>query len=191
MSKESIVERILSDANAEAEAILADAREKADLVVAGAEEEARKDRLGTEAEVRERRAGILEGKAAAARLDSAKILLAEKRRVIDAVYGLALKKLLSLGEKETLALAERLLQEHAEEGDVILFAPNYPCANAVTKLAVFREKKLKLSFEQAKISGGFILRGENSDKNLSYEALLAADREEHQAEIAEKIFITG
>ena len=45
-----------------------------------------------------------------------------------------------------------------------------------------------LSPERAEIGGGFVLRGKTSDKDLSYGALLAADREEHQAEIAAELF---
>ena len=61
----------------------------------------------------------------------------------------------------------------------------------VSALPVVREKGLKVSPKSAKIDGGFMLCGKNSDKNLSYGALLAQDREEYQAEIASKIFITG
>lgn len=53
------------------------------------------------------------------------------------------------------------------------------------------EKNLKNSGKTADIDGGFILIGKNSDKDLSYGALLALDREERQAEIAAKLFSDG
>lgn len=98
------------DAEQEAGEILKTAEEKAAAVIAAASAVRKKGRRESEAEVREKTSGIFERKAAAARLDSAKILLSEKRRVIDAIYASALKKLVDLNEEECLALTERLLK---------------------------------------------------------------------------------
>jgi len=86
MGVENIVERIISDAEKSAEDMISEAREKAGEVVADAETRAERNKKGTEAELKIKIKSIDDGKAATARLDSAKILLAEKRRVIDAVY---------------------------------------------------------------------------------------------------------
>ncbi len=188
MSKEAIVERILSDAEAEAQAMIAEAEAKGVEVLAAARVRAEENQAETEREISERAKAIADGKAAAARLESAKILLSEKRRVIDAVYARALEKLLSLGEKESVSLAERLLETYAEEGDEVVFAQNFAYADEVCSLPVFAKKKLKVSSEQEEIAGGFMLRGEKADQDLSYAALLAADREEHQGELAAKLF---
>lgn len=64
MSKEAIVERILSDAGAEAEAIIKDAEEKAAAVVAAASSRAEKGRRDSEAEVKVKTGSIFERKAA-------------------------------------------------------------------------------------------------------------------------------
>ena len=55
-------------------------------------------------------------------------------------------------------------------------------------LPIVKEKGLKLAPESAEIDGGFRLKGTVSDKDLSYGALLAADRERYQAELAREIF---
>lgn len=188
MSAEAIVERIISDAEKGAGDMLSEAREKAGEVIAEAEKLAERNRVGTEAELKVKIKGINDGKAATARLDSAKILLAEKRRVIDTVYEKALEKLVALGRRESVSIAERLLNAYAEEGDEIVFAANYKFAQDVAKLSVVAEKKLKIALKGVNIDGGFILRGEKSDKDLSYGALLALDREAHQAEIARRLF---
>ncbi|MDE7087765.1 MAG: hypothetical protein K2O67_06200, partial [Clostridia bacterium] len=121
-------------------------------------------------------------------LDGAKASLAEKRRVIDVVYKNALEALISLDKKSSLALADRLLSEYADDGDEIAFASNYKYAAEVSKLDVVKEKKLKISNGKPGIDGGFILKGKNSDKDVSYGALLQFDREEYQAEIAAAVF---
>lgn len=188
MAKEAIVERIISDAQAEAQALVAEAEKKAEAAVAAASLRAETTKADTEKEVAARAKAIAEGKAATARLDSAKILLGEKRRVIDTVYARALEKLLALSEKECLSLTALLLERYAEEGDEIEFAENYIFPDKAVSLPVVKQKKLTVSSRRAKIDGGFLLRGTVSDKDLSYGALLGADREEHQAEIAAELF---
>lgn len=189
MGKEAIVQRIISDAEAAAAAAISEAEQQAAEIIAQAEERANREKLGTQAVIAEKTKAIKDGKAAAARLDSAKILLAEKRRVIDALYGGALEKLKNLGKTEALALAENLLSAYAEEGDEIVFATDYLYKSEVAKLPVVAEKKLKVLGKTADICGGFVLLGKNSDKDLSYKALLSLDREARQAEIAAKIFL--
>lgn len=191
MSKEAILERIISDAQASAEAAIADAQNKSAQIVAEAETGAERDKKGTQAYIAERRKAILDGKSATARLDSAKVLLAEKRRVIDTVYAHALEKLKALPQKDAVKLAESLLLNYAEDGDEIVFAANFQYKAQVLKLSVISEKNLKNTGKTADIDGGFVLVGKNSDKDLSYGALLALDREERQSEIAAKLFANG
>ncbi len=188
MSKEAIVERILSDAEAEAQVMISEAEKKAAGIVADAEARVEAQKAETRRECAELARSIAEGKAATARLDSKKILLKEKRRVIDTVYDRALKKLLALGEKESLSLAEKLLKTYADEGDEVVFAENFAYAEQAAALSVFKEKKLVLSEERAKIDGGFLLRSKKSDRDVSYGSILSADREEHQAELASALF---
>ena len=74
--------------------------------------------LGAKAEAEAKAKSILDGKAASARLDCAKIELAEKRGVLDSVYEKALKKLKELDKKTAVALAGGLLAKYAEDGDL-------------------------------------------------------------------------
>ena len=143
MNEQAIVERIISDAEEEARAIIKEAEARFAQTVAAANGRAERNRRGTEAEVRAKAVAVSDGKAASARLDGAKILLGEKRGVIEEVYARALKKLVGLGEKETLYLSARLLGDYAEEGDEIVFAENCPFAQNVAALPVGKEKSLK------------------------------------------------
>lgn len=189
MSAQVIVERIISDAEQEARDIINDAEEKAAKTLAEATKRAERNKQGTEKEVSEKIKGIFDGKAATARLDSAKIALGEKRGVIDEIYSRALKQLVGLDKADAVSLAERLLSAYAEEGDEIVFAENYRFKEEVSRLPVIAEKNLKVGLKQANLDGGFMLCGSNSDKDLSYGALLSVDREEYQAEIAAKLFM--
>nr|MBR6778300.1 hypothetical protein [Clostridia bacterium] len=122
MSTQVLVERILADAKTEADAIVAEAEAKAEKIIAEATARAEKYRQATEVEVGEKCKSILEKRAAAARLDSAKVLLREKRRVLDAIYDEALSRLLELSKEESVKLIASLLACYAEEGDEIVFA---------------------------------------------------------------------
>lgn len=188
MSVQAIVERIISDAEDSANAIIAEAEARSNEVIAEAEKRAERAKKGALAEISQKTQAVLSGKAATARLDCAKILLAEKRRVIDEVYSRALQKLINLNKPQTLKLAERLLSAYAEDGDEVVFADGFKYAAEVSKLAVVKEKNLKISLKGVNIRGGFVLRGQKCDKDLSYGALLEYDREERQAELAAKIF---
>lgn len=188
MSKETIVQRIISDAETEADAIIADAERRAGEVIAAADEKARRNLEGTRADADRRAKAIADGQAATARLDCAKIDLAAKRRVLDAVYSRALESLMNIGEKDSLAIAAHVLERYAESGDEILFDENYKYAGAVSKLPIIAEKSLTIAKTKGKIGGGFILKGKSCDKDVSYSALLAADREERVAEVAAALF---
>ena len=185
---ERIVERILSDAKAEAEAILAEATAKAER--ARAESNARVEAWKNEtvSEMDERRKSILEKKAAAARLESGKILLAEKRRVIDTIYDEAHSRLLELPKEDCLQLIARMLGAFTEDGDEILFSENFQYENDVLLLPIVAQRNLKVSKDRLPLDGGLRLRGEKSDKDISYGAILKADREEYQASIAKNLF---
>ena len=187
-SKELIRERILFDAAAEAQAIENSAKEKGDEIIAVAMRKAEQERRETEVEAKEKFDSVQEKRAAAARLESSKIWLAEKRKVIDGIYVLALERLVTLEKEPSVRLADSLLKKYAEYGDEIVFAENYKFVTDIALLPVIEKLGLKISKERVKIDGGFLLRGEKSDKDLSYGALLSADREAHQAELAREIF---
>lgn len=188
MSLETLKEKILSDAEKEAEILLSGAKKKAEAIEAAANEEAGISRENEEREVKERIRALEEGSAATVRLETKKFNLRQRRRVIDTIYDRAFESLMKLSEKESTELLLRLLKEYAETGDTVALSADYPHPAAAEKAIV--KAGYKLSSARAKIKGGFYLYGKKCDRDISYEALLKADREEHQAELAAKIFRT-
>ncbi|MCD8201328.1 MAG: hypothetical protein LUD47_04610, partial [Clostridia bacterium] len=103
----------------------------------------------------------------------------------------ALKNLNALGVEDAVELCESLLVKYAEDGDEIVFASGFPYVEKVESLNVVKERGLKVSFDKNdEIDGGFMLKGKNADKDLSYATLLADDRKENETEIARRIFNT-
>ncbi len=188
MSTQNVVERILSDANAEAEKIIQDGNAKAMDIRRASMEKAQSKQREVEAEVQEKARVLIEKKEAAARLECSKIALSAKRKVIDQLYAMALKRLVSLDKEQTLALAKSLLEKYAEEGDVICLAENFAYESELAILPVIEKKGLSIAKDRLGLDGGMRLIGKLSDKDLSYGALLKADRDKFQAELAAKIF---
>lgn len=193
MSLESIVEKIRSDGRAEAEKLLAAGRRKADEIENSAKENAEKLRRETEADVQKRAQSIAERYAATARLDVKKIRLAARKKAVESVYAQAKKRLCLLNEEETLRLFNRLLCAYAEEGDKVIFADNFAYEKSVKLLPVFTQKKLSVvsaAQKSVSIDGGMYLTGKTADKDLSFDALLKADAEENESNVASAIFGT-
>ena len=188
MSTQLVVERILSDAAAEAEAIVKEAETKAKNVLADASARVENAKNAMEAELKAKRESIFEKKRATARLDGAKLLLGEKRKTLDAIYSMALSRLQTLEKEDCLRLTARLLETYAETGDEIFFAENFAYAKEAEGLPVIEEKSLKIATERLALDGGMRLKGAKADKDLSYGALLAADRDENQAALAATLF---
>jgi V/A-type H+-transporting ATPase subunit E len=188
MSAENIIQRILSDGESEANAIIANAEKTAAAMLAEVSSRAETRRKETETEVGKRVESIFEKRAADARLESAKILLAEKRKVLDRVYQLALQRLVALEKEDCLKLFASLLQSYAEEGDEIFLAENFRYEKELALLPIVQEKKLKIARERISLDGGMRLIGKVSDKELSFGAILATDRENYQAALAAELF---
>ena len=188
MSMDQVVERILSDAKNEAEHILAEANVKADSMLAAVSVYCEKELRATEADVKAKVDDIFEKKAATARLDGAKLLLSEKRKTLDAIYGQALQRLLSLNKEDCLRLYKCLLETYAENGDEVYFAENFNYATDVEQMSIGAERNLKVMPYRLALDGGMRLCGQKSDKDLSFGALLAADKEKYQTTLTTRLF---
>ena len=188
MSIQNVVDKILLDAKAEASAIVTAAEERSAKLLAESTLRVENTRKEVEEETQKKAGSILEKRAADARLACAKIVLEEKRAVIDAVYALALQKLLALNKEDAVRMCDNLLCRYAETGDTVYFAENFKYTDAIVSLPVCKEKNLQFAKERIAIDGGMRLIGKIADKDLSFGALLSADRDENQASLAAALF---
>ena len=188
MSKQEIIDRILADAQAQAENVLAQANQKAAGILADAEAYAKKETEEAQRECNEYAKDVMDKKAAAARLEASKVVLAEKRKVLDYIYSVALSKLKEHSTEEPLAFYGGLLERYAEQGDVVYFPEGFSKVDDVAALPVFAEKGLQVAPDRAKIDGGVLLVGEKADKDVSLKALIEQDKELYLSSIAAEIF---
>ncbi len=195
MGAEKVIEKILADAKAEAQKIKQQAQEKQ-----AAEQAKLNEQLGEYNEqtrlLAEKRAGdeklhIL----ATARMDIAKQLLTEKRKILDEVFDQARQQLQNLSDEQYCKLMTKLMLEAVETGDEEVVVGkeekriDQQLINKVNEQLNSNKKgNLKLSDERQDIEGGFILKRGKIKNNVSIEVLLAQARKELEIELAKELF---
>ena len=197
MSVEKIVEKILTDAKAEAERILEEARREADRIRAQGEQEALAAQQpilrGAEMEAQRRRLMHL----SLAQLEARNKILAARRQALDQVFAEAAKRLAALKDQEYWEFLRRLLIQAAETGEEeILLSPqdrarlNANFLESVNAELIKMGKKgaLRIAQENRDLSGGFVLRGQGYEANVSLSVLLRQAKESLESEVASILF---
>lgn len=195
MEAQQVVDKILADAQDEAQKIRNQAQEKE-----AAEQAVLEQQLieyHTETEQLAQKAGEDE-KAhilAAARMEIAKELLAQKRKILDQLFEQARQQLQNLPDRDYKDVMKKFMTEAVETGDeeVVIGAQetriNKEFINQVNQqLSTHGKCNLKLSKEKQDISGGFILKRGKIKTNVTIDVLLDQARKELEIELAKKLF---
>ena len=194
MEAEQVIEKILSDARAEAEKITNEAKERM------AAEQAKAD--AKLAEYRQQAAVLAQQAAedekshilAGARMNAAKEYLAEKSKILDEVFERAAQRLGELPDDEYRALMGRLVAEAVETGDeeVIIGKDekriDQSLVDEVNSKLQGDKKNLKLAADRHDLSGGFVLRRGKIKTNVSPAVLLGQARNDLVIELAKTLF---
>jgi V/A-type H+-transporting ATPase subunit E len=195
MEAEQVIEKILSDAKAQAETITKEAETKVAAEQAKADEQLAEYRQQAEVlaqqAAEDEKAHIL----AAARMEAAKEYLAEKSRILDDVFAQARQRLGELPDDEYRALMARLMLEAVETGDeeVVIGKDetriDQNLINDVNgKLADGKKRELRLAEDRHDLPGGFILRRGKIKSNVSPDVLLGQARNDLVIELAQSLF---
>jgi V/A-type H+-transporting ATPase subunit E len=195
MEATQVVDKILADAKAEAQKI----KKQTD-----SNEAAEQAKLNEQLDDYKKQTEILAKKAgedeeshilAAARMDIAKQLLAEKRKILDEVFEQARQQLQNLPEQDYRSLCKKLMLEAVETGDEEVIVDkkdnriNQDFIDQVNqKLSSKGKGKLKLSEQKQDIGAGFILRRDQIKTNVSLDVLLEQARKELEIELAKELF---
>jgi V/A-type H+-transporting ATPase subunit E len=197
MEAKQVVEKILADAKAEAEKI----KKRTD-----ANEAAERAKLTEQLNEYKKQTEILAKKAgedeqshilAAARMNIAKQLLAEKRKILDEVFEQARRQLQNLPENEYRSLCTRLMLEAVETGDEeVVIDKNEQRINQNLIYQVNQQlsskgkgkSELKLSDQKQDIGAGFILKRGQIKTNVSLDVLLEQARKELEIDLVKELF---
>lgn len=195
MNAEQVVQKIMSQAKAEADKILAAAREAAgkekqrlDQELVGFAGEARK---AAEAAGQDKLARML----AAARMQNARELLAAKGQVLDELFARAKQRIEQMPDGEYLELMKRLIHKSVQTGqeEVIVGRHegriNQDFLNRINgELAGQGKGQLRLSPTREDISGGFILSSGKVRINASVDVLVAQLRDTMEMQLTAELF---
>jgi V/A-type H+-transporting ATPase subunit E len=195
MEAEQVTDKILADAKAEADKITEEGREKEAAEQTELDEQLRQYQEQTQALAekagQDKRAHLL----AAARMEIARQLLAEKRKMIDDVFDQAHQQLRSLSDEDYSRLCTRLMLDAVETGDEEVIVDknewriNFDFVKNVNReLGPGYKGNLRLADEKQDLGGGFILRRGKIKNNVSFEVLLNQARKELEIELAKDLF---
>jgi len=195
MNAEQVVQKILAEAQAEAEAIVSEAKARA------AEQAAR-----TEAEIAEfdARTGELAKDAAedklrrmlaGSRMANAKQMLTAKVAILDEVFENTKAAVNRMPDEAYLSLMTELIKQAVETGDEeVIVGKNEARINhnfikeVNRQLGTGFKGNLRLGTERADISGGFILSRGKVQINASTDVMIDTLRESMEIELARELF---
>lgn len=190
MSKEAIIDKILSDANLKADAIIGEANGKADEIISLAAKQCKDYLYQSKTEIDRLSLEIDERSRSVAELDARKLLLAAKTQVLDSVYAKTLEKLRNLDKEQYSALIFAML-ENAKDGDVVIVSEREKDIVTKQSLADFAKKKgikLTLADKFGDFDGGVIISENGVDNNFTLDVEVSILREQTETKIAKEIF---
>jgi len=195
MEAEQVVQKILADAQAEAERIAAEADLKEADEQAKLSEQLAQYRKQTESLAKKAGEDEESHILAAARMDMARQLLAEKRKILDEVFERARRQITEMPDEPYRHLCTKLMLQAVETGDEEVIVDknerriNHDLVHQVNQqLGPNRKGALKLADERHDLGAGFILRRGKVKTNVSLEVLLDQARKELEIELARQLF---
>lgn len=187
--KEAIINKILEDADEQAQSILSQAEKSSNDAIALAKEWADCYKTAQQKILDKDLEEILSRRLTVAELDNRKLILKAKQDLIEDTFSVALDKLCSLGKTYYTKLVNKLLTENADMCDeVILSCDGVLTTKDIESLEVFKEKKLKVSDKKGDFKGGVMLVGNNCDKDLTFKAIVSNAKEELISAVAKILF---
>ncbi len=195
MDAENVVAKILADAKAEAEKIKTQAQEKLAAEQAKLDEQLARYKEQTDALAQKAGEDEKSHLLAAARMQIAKELLIEKRRILDEVFEQAREQLQNLPDDQYRQLITDLILGAVETGEEEVIVDkdenriDQEMLDLVNQQLAYENKgNLRLSDQRQDLGGGFILKRGRIRTNVSVEVLLAQARRELEMELAKELF---
>jgi len=193
MQAEQVIDKILSDARAQADAIRKQAEEREAAEMAKLNEELARFEQGTKALVEKAAADERSQRLAVARMEAAKEHLVSKVALLDDVFAQARQKIEKLPDGEYHELMAKLMTAAAETGEEKV-VPGKNDARIDAKLvadvnARLKDKgKLTLGDEKHNFGGGFLLQRGKVRTNVSIDVLVGQARKDLEIEVAKDLF---
>lgn len=190
MSKQAIIDKIISDAQLKADAIVGEAKNKADEIIADTAEVCKGYIYNSKADT-DRAVFDLEARSkTVAELDAKKLQLSAKAQILDRIFARTLDKLKNLDKERYTALVFAMLQ-NAEDGDEVVISQrenDVVTKESLEKFAKERGINLTLCDKLGDFDGGVVIKSKGVDKNFTLEVETQLLKEELETQIAKEIF---
>jgi V/A-type H+-transporting ATPase subunit E len=193
MQAEQVVEKILSDARAQADAIRKQAGEREAAEMAKVNEDLARFEQQTKTLAEKAAADERSQRLAVARMEAAKEYASAKASLLDEVFNQARQKLEKLPDNEYRELMARLMAAAVETGTEKVIAGKNDAridAKLVADVnARLKDKgKLTLADEKHNFGGGFLLQRGRVRTNVSLTVLVEQARKDLEIEVATDLF---
>ena len=182
---QNMIDKILTDAKAEARKITDEAEREAEAVLEAARAKAQKESaaLGELAQAEADKAAAKE--ISSAEMQAKKMILTQKQTILEEVIASAKAKLLSLTEMEYKVIIIGMLDKAEIDKDAeIIFNPKDKAAFG----SEISEKGYHISNETRDIDGGFIVKKGDIEYNYSFESIISVEKEDIEQIAAEILF---
>ncbi|MBQ4347888.1 MAG: hypothetical protein IJC39_05530 [Firmicutes bacterium] len=182
---QNIIDKILSDAKAEAAVIIEQAEAEAGKIIADAEQKSEKELISLERLSRDEADKAAAKEISAAEMAAKKMILVQKKECIENVINAAKAKLTSLSGAEYEQMILKMLGNFADSKacEVILSAKDKEVLKGALDAAGY-----KVSAETRDFDGGFVLKKGDIEYNYSFESIISVEKEEIEKIAAEILF---
>jgi len=192
MDAKQVIDKILSDAQAQADEIKSQADKELSAMQNDLDEQLKQYNSETEKLAQQAAEDKKEHMLAAARMEIAKLHLAEKRSLLEEVFIEVTEKLKNMDDDQYLNLMEKLFKNAVETGDeevIIDFDELRIDQTFVDKMnSQIPNGRLKLSQDRTDIGAGFILRRGKIMNNASLAVIVEQTRKKLEIELAKDLF---
>jgi V/A-type H+-transporting ATPase subunit E len=189
-SSDKILNSIKNDCDKTIEVIKADSAKICQQILAQGKKDAEAAKAEINAKAQQKASQMKKANASRAELEQRNALLKKRRLEIDITYDAIYKYLLNLDGENYFNIIYKLLTKFKDnDGTIYLNSkdlqrlPN-DFSEQLTKLGI----KSTLSNEPADIDGGFILKSGDIEENMSFSALLSANRDSIEDLINRELF---
>ncbi len=193
MADSKIREKILKDAKSDAEKIIQEAKNKTEEILSQSTRRVKEIEKETENLSKDAKQREMERRLSEARMQSRKVILQEKRKIIDSVFDEAKKRLLSLNKDKYINFLSLMIREETKgenfsfvlaEKDVNRFGETF-FKELLKKLNL---KETEAKFEKGNFDGGCIIKKEKYEFNATVDTILGRIKERLESELQKTLF---
>ncbi len=186
--KDKIIEQILKDADLYKTEVTDKADNDYRMAISSAQKNAEEILTSARKEFCDEEAETIRRRKVVASLDGKKLYLSKKTEAVSEVFLNALEKLNKLDKSTYKSIICRLIKENAQKGATVVIPKNCPFSKGeVYNFEVVKELGLKVA-DGGNFNGGIVIESQNSDINLSFEAIIDGLKERYETFVAEKLF---